>query len=135
MRTSQLGPQDSPRRIELITELLRLSADPLSIAAAWEGVKGSGTALPVRPHEPRCSLTGRGHAGNRCTCWLRSLDELGAALARLKETNRPCWYAVNHRYRLATRQPRDIRFKAGRPQLELNQHAIGLPQALRTTSK
>lgn len=121
------------RRRELLVELLRLSSDPTAIGAAWEGVRGTGQAIPIRPHEPRCLLSETAHAakssrrepGNRCTCWIRHLDELERALARLKQQDRACWYAVIHRYRLCTRRPTIVQVRGGRPQLEPNQQTVG----------
>ena len=116
----------SPRRLEIITDLLRLAADPHSTAAAWEGVKGSGTALPIRPHEPHCALASRTASGRSCTCWLRSLDELHRCLRTMRAVQRPLWYAVYERYVAATRKPTLVTVKAGRPQLGQNQQALSL---------
>lgn len=123
-RAGQRVPVD--RRSELIIELLRLSADPLGAAAAWEGVRGSGQAPPIRPHEPRCQFAGKRATGQTCTCWLRSLDELQRCLRLMRKTQRPLWYAVYERYIAATRKPTLVTVKHGRPQLEPNQTAVSL---------
>lgn len=130
-RTGQRVPVD--RRSELIIELLRLSADPLGAAAAWEGVRGSGQAPPIRPHESHCPLVESADKdpsavprAMRCTCWLRSLDELHRCLRLMRKTQRPLWYAVYERYIAATRKPTLVTVKHGRPQLEPNQTAVSL---------
>lgn len=123
---STASPVALDRRSELIVELLRLSADPHGAAAAMEGIRGTGNALPIRPHEPRCQLAGRAARGSVCTCWLRSLDELERCLTAMKDEWRPAWYAVVHRYRLATRQPKIVTVKHGRPMLEPNQSPVSL---------
>lgn len=111
------------RREQLLVELLRLAADPHSHAAAWEGVRGTGNAIPIRPHEPRCHLN---TAGLGCTCWLRSLDELHRCLRLMRKTQRPLWYAVTERYVMADRRPRTVLVRHGHPRLEPNQQQIGL---------
>lgn len=111
-----------PRRQELIIELLRLAADPFGFSAQ-EGVSGDDGSVNIRTHEPSCTL--RQH-GLRCTCWLASLDELHRCLRLMRTDNRRCWYQVHERYIAARRQPKLVHVKNGRPQLEPNQHAIGL---------
>jgi hypothetical protein len=123
MRT-RLGvrpPATDPRRQELLIQLLRLAADPHAYGAAWEGIAGTGQAIPIRPHEPRCQLTNNDSHTTTCTCWLRSLDELHRCLRTMRNQQRPLWYAITERYVLADRRPRLVHFKNRRPQLEPNQ--------------
>jgi hypothetical protein len=113
----------SERRRQLLVELLRLHADPLAFGAALEGFRGSGSALPIRPHERHCRLvTGLGP----CTCWLRSDDELGRVLRRQRHERRTLWCAVAERYLLAVRKPTFVVVRRGVPQLRPGQEAIGL---------
>lgn len=110
------------RRQQLIIQLLRLAADPHQLGAALEGIPGTGTALPIRPHEPHCHLTTHGH----CTCWLTSLDETHRCLRTMRHTQRPLWYAIHERYVAATRKPTLIQVRRGRPILEPHQTALSL---------
>lgn len=121
-RTTLLAGVADPRRCELIVDLLRLSADPHSTAGS-EHVKGDHGAVNIRPHEKRCQLR---HHGLKCTCWMRSLDELARCLRLMRQTERRLWYQVHERYIAAQRKPAMVTIRKGRPVLEQNQQPVSL---------
>src|SRR5207253_638304 len=100
----------------LVVALLRLRADG-GPSAAREGVRGDDGSVPIQTHATDCRLR---HSGLRCTCWMRSLDELSRCLRLMRNGGRSShsdewtdeakllrrqWSAVHERYVAAERRP------------------------------
>lgn len=105
-----------------LVELLRVAGDP-SAFNTLDGVRGDGGAPPIRSHSPACLL--RKH-GLRCSCWLRSLDELHRCLRVMRNDRRRLWFHLHERYVAAERRPLRVPVRHGRPVLGPNQQAVGL---------
>lgn len=116
----------SAQRERIIVELLRLHQQPFAFTSL-QGARGDDGAVPVRSHEPHCRF--RVQAG-RCTCWLRSLDEVHRCLRELRKRDRGLWYAVTERYVMAVRQPRTVRVVRYEPRPPENWEVIGLVNKL-----
>lgn len=120
----------------LVVELLRLRADGL--LDVRENVKGDGGSVPIRSHAADCKLR---HSGLRCSCWLRSLDELARCLrvmhggpdqVRTPEglRLRRLWSNVHRRYIAAERRPMVVKVRAGKPVPAPGREVIGLVNSL-----
>ena len=120
----------------LVVELLRLRADGLMDVR--EGVRGDGGSVPIRSHAADCKLR---HSGLRCSCWLRSLDELTRCLRVMRGTPdamhtpeglrlRRLWSHTHRRYIAAERRPMVVKVRAGKPIPAPGREVIGLVNSL-----
>jgi hypothetical protein len=120
----------------LIVELLRLRAEGLNDVR--EGVSGDGGSVPIRSHGADCQLR---RSGLRCSCWVRSLDELARCIRLMMaggrsshnepwtaeaKTIRRQWSAMHKRYVIAERRPMTVAVVKGRPSHPGNMLVLGL---------